>query len=165
MSVIKTLSAAALAVCVSIPAFAGEIMIKDPYARSATKMSKSGAAFMVIMNGTEQDDRVIAARSDVAKRVELHTHIDAGNGVMQMREVEGGFPVEAGGLRHLQRGGDHVMLMGLTQPLEHGDVVTITLVFEKAGEMEIEVPVDLERQGEMMGHGTMNHGNMSGSSD
>jgi len=160
MSVTKTIAAAAFAAFVAMPAFAGDILIKDPYARSATKMSKSGAAFMVIMNHTDQDDRVISARSDVAKRVELHTHIDAGNGVMQMRKVEGGFPVEAGGMRSLQRGGDHVMLMGLNKPLNHGDIVTITLVFEKAGEMSIEVPVDLERKGEMMGHGTM-----SGSSD
>ncbi|MGV6810626.1 MAG: copper chaperone PCu(A)C [Brevirhabdus sp.] len=163
MSVIKTFAAAAVAALIAVPGFAGEIMIRDAYARTATKMSKSGAAFMVIMNNTDEDDRVIEARSDVAKRVELHTHIDAGNGVMQMREVEGGFPVEAGSMRHLQRGGDHVMLMGLTRPLEQGDVISVTLVFEKAGEVVVDVPVDLERKGGMMNHGTMNHGTMAGS--
>jgi len=160
MSVLKTFAAAAIAAIVAVPAFAGDIMIKDAYARSATKMSKSGAAFMMIMNNTDQDDRVVSARAEIAKRVELHTHIDAGNGVMQMREVEGGFPVEAGGMRHLMRGGDHVMLMGLTQPMLHGDIVTLTLVFEKAGEITLDIPVDLERKGEMMGHGNMSgHGN------
>lgn len=153
MSVLKTFAAAAIAAFVAVPAFAGDIMIKDAYARSATKMSKSGAAFMMIMNNTDQDDRVVSARAEIAKRVELHTHIDAGNGVMQMREVEGGFPVEAGGMRHLMRGGDHVMLMGLTQPMLHGDIVTVTLVFEKAGEITLDIPVDLERKGEIMGHG------------
>lgn len=153
MSVLKTFAAAAIAAFVAVPAFAGDIMIKDAYARSATKFSKSGAAFMMIMNNTDQDDRVVSAHAEIAKRVELHTHIDAGNGVMQMREVEGGFPVEAGGMRHLMRGGDHVMLMGLTQPMLHGDIVTLTLVFEKAGEITLDIPVDLERKGEMMGHG------------
>lgn len=153
MSVLKTFAAAAITAFVAVPAFAGDIMIKDAYARSATKMSKSGAAFMMIMNNTDQDDRVVSARAEIAKRVELHTHIDAGNGVMQMREVEGGFPVEAGGMRHLMRGGDHVMLMGLTQPMLHGDIVTVTLVFEKAGEITLDIPVDLERKGEIMGHG------------
>lgn len=159
MSVIKTLTAAAVAALVALPAFAGEIMIKDAYARVASKVSKSGAVFMIIDNGTEQDDRVVAAGSGAAKKVELHTHIDAGNGVMQMREVKGGFPVEAGGMHHLARGGDHVMLMGLTRPLAHGDTITLTLVFEKAGELTIDVPVDLERKDAMMGHGSMGAGN------
>ncbi len=89
-------------------------------------------------------------------RPELHTHIME-DGIAKMREVEGGIPVLAGEMTMLQRGGFHVMLMGLTQPLTHGETITITLVFEKAGEIVIEVPIDNERQGPMAGHG-MNMG-------
>ncbi|GAA3864616.1 copper chaperone PCu(A)C [Celeribacter arenosi] len=121
------------------------IMITDAYARASGMSAKAGAAFFVIENHTDTDDRLIAAASDIAMRVELHTHIDAGDGVMQMRRVEGGIAVPAGGTHTLMRGGDHVMFMGLTRPMSDGDMVTVTLTFEEAGEMTLDIPVDLTR--------------------
>ena len=52
------------------------------------------------------------------------------------------------------------MMMGLTQPLAQGDEVTVTLVFEKAGEVEVTIPVDNERKAEGAGHGAMDHSQM-----
>lgn len=167
MSFTKPLFAAAAAVAFALPAFAGEITVQDPYARTSSMMSKSGAAFMVFHNAATEDDRLVAAASDVAERVELHTHKEDANGVMQMLEVEDGFVIPAGGAHALARGGDHVMFLGMTRALKQGDTVTLTLTFEKAGEMTIDVPVDLERKpmhGKMnhgeMGHGKMGAGNM-----
>jgi len=157
MSIKSIAFAAIAAVSTTLPAFAGDIVIDDPYARASAMMSKSGAAFMVIKNAGAEDDRLIAAASDVAERVELHTHIENDQGVMQMVEVEEGFPVPAGGEHALARGGDHVMFLGLTRPLAHGDMVELTLTFEKSGEMTVEIPVDLERKPM---HGMMNHGQM-----
>lgn len=134
--------------------FAGDITIEDAYARSSTPTSKTGAAFLMLKNAGDADDRLIAASSDVAKRVELHTHKDAGNGVMQMVEIEGGIVVPAGGMHMLKRGGDHIMFMGLTGPLEQDQEVAVTLTFEKAGEVEILIPVDHERKAD---HGAMKH--------
>ena len=148
----KALTLAAL--MAASPAFA-EITIMDPYARSASPAAKSGAAFMEIMNSGAEDDRLIGAASEAAAKVELHTHEDADDGVMRMMEVEEGFPIPAGGSHRLERGGDHVMMMGLTGPMEQGDSVAITLTFEKAGDMVVEVPVDLERMPES--HGEMDH--------
>lgn len=155
MSLTKTVFAAAAAAFIALPAFAEGIVIEDAYARASTGMSKSGAAFMIIKNDTDTDDRVIAAASDVAARVELHTHISDQNGVMQMVEVEEGFPVPAHAQHALQRGGDHVMFMGLNRALNHGDTVTVTLTFEKAGDVTVDILVDLERKPM---HGMMNHG-------
>ena len=121
------------------------IHIVDAYARVSGPAAKSGAAFMVIENQGVEADRLIDAASDAAVRVELHTHISDGNGVMQMRHVPDGFAIPAGESHSLQRGGDHVMLMGLSRPLADGDTVTLTLTFEKAGEVVIDVPVDLDR--------------------
>lgn len=160
MSLAKTALAAIAAVSFALPAFADGITVKDAYARASTKMSISGAAFMVIENTTDTDDRLIAATADVAKRAELHTHIDEGNGVMKMAEVKEGFAVPAHGEHALARGGDHVMLVGLKRPLEQGDVVTLTLTFEKAGEMTIKVPVDLKRKPMPA---AMDHSKMNGS--
>lgn len=158
MSFKSTLFAAAAALSLAMPAFAGDIMVKDAYARTSTAMSKSGAAFMMLMNHGTEDDRLVSASSDVAQRVELHTHKEDANGVMQMLEVEEGFPVPAGGMHALARGGDHVMFMGLNRSLAQGDIVTVTLTFEKAGAMTVEIPVDLERKpmdGMQMQHGQM----------
>ncbi|MDO9525072.1 MAG: copper chaperone PCu(A)C [Gemmobacter sp.] len=132
--------------------------IDDAYMRTSGNMATSGAAFMVIENNTSADDRIVSASSDVAERVELHTHKQDANGVMQMLEVPEGFVIPANGAHALERGGDHVMFLGLKSPLAHGDVVTVTLTFEKAGAMEVQIPVDLERK-PMHGakSGPMNH--------
>lgn len=157
----KTFTLAALAAtALAMPAFAESIIsVNDAYARVSTKMSKSGAAFMVIENTGDEADQLIGAASDIAARVELHTHKDDGNGNMKMMHVEEGFAIPAGGTHMLMRGGDHVMFMGLNQGLEHGDTVTVILTFEKAGEVTVDVPVDLERKPD---HGGMDHSGHSG---
>lgn len=153
MSFKSTVLAAVFAVSAVVPAFADGIMVGDAYARTSMKGAKSGAAFMHIMNQTGEDDRLVSAQSDIAKRVELHTHVDQGGGVMKMMEVEEGFPIPAGETYMLQRGGDHVMFMGLMQDMVQGASVSVTLTFEKAGDVVVDIPVDLERQD----HGAMKH--------
>jgi len=134
------------AVFFALPAFAEGITISDAYARSSAMMSQSGAAFMVIQNDAEADDRLLSASSDAAKMVQLHTHKQDASGVMQMIEVPEGFVIPAKGTHALARGADHVMFMGLSQPWKQGDVLHVTLTFEKAGEVKIDVPVDLTRE-------------------
>jgi len=134
-----------------------KMMVHDAYARAATKTSTSGAAFMEVMNHTGQDDRLIAVSSSAAAKTQLHTHVEDANGVMKMRHVEDGFAIPAGDRHLLKRGGDHVMLMGLTEPLEQGGSIPVTLTFETAGDIVVEVPVDLERK---PGAGSMDHSNM-----
>lgn len=149
MTRFKSLLAATALTLAAFPAFAEGIMISDAYARTSGAMAKSGAAFMVIENHAASDDRLISASSDVAQKVELHTHKAGADGVMQMVEVPEGFAVPAHGSHALARGGDHVMFLGLTRPLAQGDVVAVTLTFEKAGAVVVEIPVDLQRQGAM----------------
>ncbi|MDQ2094777.1 copper chaperone PCu(A)C [Rhodalgimonas zhirmunskyi] len=155
--------AAATAVALmAAPVFADGISVEDPYARTSARMSTSGAAFMVIRNETGEADHLIDAKSDVAKLVELHTHEEDANGVMKMIHVEEGFDLPKDGEIVMARGGKHVMFMGLNRELKQGDIVPVTLVFEKAGEVKIEVPVDLERKPMhgKMDHSKMGHGEM-----
>ncbi|MGB3246775.1 MAG: copper chaperone PCu(A)C [Sulfitobacter sp.] len=149
-------AASAALLTLSAPAFAQNIMIKDAYVRSSTPSSPTGAAFMMLMNESDSDDRLISVASDVAARVQLHTHIEDANGVMKMTEIEGGIPIAAGETHMMQRGGDHVMFMGLKAPLEQGGEITVTLTFEKAGDVKVTIPVDSERK---PGQGSMKHGN------
>ncbi len=140
--------------------FAG-FTIEHPWARASAGPARNSAAFMTIHNSGEAD-RLIAAAGDVAARVELHTHMMEGD-VMKMRQVEA-IDVPAGGMAALQPGGFHVMLIGLHEPLNEGDRFPLTLTFEKAGEVTLEIAVEaissMGGQQGGMGHGSMNHGDM-----
>lgn len=145
---------AAFAVLLAVPALAQDgPQILDPYARVSP--SGAGAVFLVIQNPSALDDRLIAVASNVADRVELHTHQTDANGMMQMLEVPEGFEVKAESTRALERGGDHVMLLGLTRDLKDGDTFDLTLTFERGEVITVTVPVDNARK--PGGHG-MHHG-------
>ena len=149
----KTMVAALIAAMLGTVAVAdgAKIMVQDAYARSSNP--KVAAAFMGLKNHGAEDDRLIAATSPAAKRVELHTHQSSGDGVMKMVKIEGGIEIEGGGAAMLKRGGDHVMLMGLVEPLKQGDRIEVTLTFEKAGDVTLEIPIDNERKPEAGAHG------------
>ncbi|MBL4806953.1 MAG: copper chaperone PCu(A)C [Rhodobacteraceae bacterium] len=161
----KTLAAAAALSLITLPVFA-EIMIEDAYARSASPIAKSGAAFMHIMNTGDTDDQLIDVFTDAARVTQLHTHIMDG-AIANMVHVEEGFTIPAGGAAILERGGKHVMMMGLNGPFVDGEAITVTLVFEHAGEITLDILIDLERVPEegMQHMDGMNHtdmGDMSG---
>ena len=157
MSLKSILFAGALAALPSLAA--AQMQVTDPYGRAASPMSASGAAFMAVTNPTDTDDRILAATSDIAERVELHTHIQTSDGVMQMVHLEDGIPLPAGETGLLERGGLHVMLRGIRQPLKQGDTFTLTLEFETAEPVTVTVPIDLQR---MPGQGGMQHGHGHG---
>lgn len=172
-------AAAALALLIAAPALAQDhpegLHIHDIYARSNGGVGGSGAVFFMIHNNTETDDRLIGASTEVAEKAELHTHVESADGVMQMQKIEGGIALPAGEMHELARGGDHVMLMGLTRALKDGDTFPLILTFEKAGDVTIEATVDNARkpgEGMMMDHGSMgdghsghDHGKMHGASN
>ncbi|SLN42937.1 copper chaperone PCu(A)C [Pseudooctadecabacter jejudonensis] len=152
MSFKTTLFAGLMAATFAAPAWA-DIEVHDAYARSSNPMA--GAAFMVIHNHGEVDDRIVSVTSDAAARVELHTHIEDADGVMRMVHVEEGMALPAGGEIIMKRGAEHVMFMGLTDPFEQDEIVTITFQFENADDLVVEIPVDQDRvdAGAHGGHG------------
>jgi len=79
-----------------------------------------------------------------------------------MIHVEEGFDLPKDGMIMMGRGGHHVMFLGLKKPLADGDMVHVTLHFEKAGDVEVDLPVDLKRKPDhaMMKHGNMGNGKM-----
>ena len=129
MFVRKTLlsSAAALAV-LPFATVAQEhpekIHVHDAYARLSPQ---SGAVFFMIHNNTEADITLVGAHTDLAEKAELHTHTEGADGVMVMSKIEGGVPLASGEMHLFARGGDHVMLMGLTRKLVDGDSFDLVL--------------------------------------
>jgi copper(I)-binding protein len=137
------------------------MVVSDAYARSTGPSAPTGAAFMHITNDTGQDDVITGVMSDAAAKVELHTHIADGDGVMRMVHVEEGFPIAAGETIFLERGGKHVMFMGLNAPMENGAEIEVTFTFETASPLTVTIRVDLDRMPEghsMSGHGSMGEG-------
>lgn len=156
---IKTfIAAAAATVALTTSALAADITVSEPWARASAGMANAGAAFMAINNAGDADT-LIAAEGDVSKRIELHTHTMV-DGVMKMREVEGGIPVPTNGTQMLQPGGYHVMLMGLNAPLKEGTSFPLTLKFKSGQEVQIDVNVMSPSAMGGMQHGQ--HGNMGG---
>ena len=119
---------------------AGEITIATPWSRATAPAARSGAGFMTIENGGTVDDRLIAATTEAAGRIELHRSVMR-DGVMRMIEQEDGIPIPAGDTVTLKPGGLHLMLMGLTGPLAEGGVLPVTLTFERAGTVTVDLAV------------------------
>ena len=159
MTAFRSLLVAA-AICLAAPLAAEDhpegIHVHDAYAL-VSPGGKTGAVFFVIHNNTTADIVLTGAATPVAKMAELHTHKDAGDGVMQMVPIEGGIPLPAGEMHELARGGDHVMLMGLTQPLKDGDRFDLTLHFTGAEPLAVDVVVDSAHAGGAMGDMDMSH--------
>ena len=134
------LAAAALllAGCSTAPA-GGEIEVTDPWVRA--EAGEMTAMFGAISNGTGEDLLIESIQSEIADVVEMHEMIENEHGSMIMQEVAGGFTLPADGALTLEPGGDHFMFMGLHAPLEAGEVVTVTVIFEGGDELVIEATV------------------------
>lgn len=144
MRVPRVTLAALAAVLLAGPALAhgfkaGDIEIEHPWARATAEGMANGAAFLVLKNEGKATDRLVGASSPAAAKVELHTHIDD-NGVMRMREIKT-IDLGADATIKLAPGGLHVMLLGLKEPLTKGKAFPLTLTFEKAGAVVVEVTV------------------------
>jgi copper(I)-binding protein len=110
-----------------------------PGGPGAGAAAANGAVYATISNRGEAADAVVSAASDAARVVELHETKNEG-GVMSMRPITK-MSVPAGGRLELKPGSYHVMLLGLTRDLKPGDRIKVTLTFERAGAMTIDVPV------------------------
>ena len=148
------------ATLVSTAAAAADIKVEKPWARASAGMAKAGAAFLSIHNSGAAADRLVGAKADVSKKVELHTHIKESD-LMKMRQVEA-IDVPAGETVMLQPGGNHVMFMGLNGPFKEGEYFPLTLVFEKAGEVTVDVAVQGAGAKGMEHNQMHDHGGMKG---
>ncbi|MEX2449846.1 MAG: copper chaperone PCu(A)C [Rhodospirillales bacterium] len=115
------------------------LRIEIPWARATPPGVKNGAVYMSVANRGATADRLIAAASPIAGKADLHTHIKEGD-IMRMRRIDG-LAVPPGATAVLEPGGYHIMLMGLKKPLTRGDRFPLTVTFEKAGTVTVEVTV------------------------
>jgi periplasmic copper chaperone A len=141
----RALSSIALLALLGSPALAhdyklGSLEIDHPWTRATPPTAKAGGGFLTITNKGSTADRLIAARSDASAKVEIH-EMKMDGSVMRMRELEKGLEIPPGATVALKPGGYHIMFMELKSPLEKGAKVPVTLVFEKAGSIDVVFPV------------------------
>lgn len=141
----RLLAATLLMILLGVPAAAHEVKIGDlsivhPWARATAGTAKNGAVYMKIENQGDTDDRLVGMTTEAAERVEMHTHI-VENGTAMMRKVET-IDVPAHQTIKFKPGEFHIMLIGVDPPLKEYDTFKMTLVFAKAGRVEVEAYVE-----------------------
>lgn len=137
----------------------GDLEIIHPHIPQPAASAKAAGGFMAISNNGTEPDRLIGIESDIAAKSEVHeSKVDA-NGVGTMEHVDA-IEIPPGETINLEHGGYHVMFMGLTDTLTEGDMRKATLIFEKAGRVEIEFMIDPPVGEGEMDHSTMDHSKM-----
>jgi periplasmic copper chaperone A len=116
------------------------IKVTHAWARASAKTARTGAAYVTLENTGAMADKLVSASAPVADKAELHTHIKDG-AIMKMREVAS---VEVGPHAKvmLKPGGLHIMMIGLKEQLVKGGHFPLTLDFEKAGKMTVDVAIE-----------------------
>ena len=118
------------------PTMAGTLKLEQPWIR-ATPPRAPGGAYLTITNTGSEADRLVAVKTPISGRAEIH-EMKMDGGVMSMRPLGDGLPIPAGETTELKPGGYHLMLMKLERPISEGEAVPITLSFEKAGEVTLD---------------------------
>ena len=119
---------------------AGALDIVDPWSRATPKGATVAGGYMKIKNTGSTPDRLIGGSSDVASKFEVH-EMKMENGIAKMRPIKDGLEIKPGDTVELKPGSFHIMLVDLKKPLTAGDQIKATLVFEKAGKVNVEYDV------------------------
>ncbi|MCD7060204.1 copper chaperone PCu(A)C [Pelagibacterium xiamenense] len=119
---------------------AGDLEISGAFTRATLPNAPVGGGYLTVTNTGEAADRLVAAASPAAGDVQIH-EMSMVNDVMEMRKLEDGIEIPAGGAVTLAPGGLHLMFMQLNAPFEEGTQVPVTLTFENAGEVEVMLSV------------------------
>ncbi len=131
--------------CASSPGSSHEftskgVTVAHPWARATPGGAQVGSVYFEVKAQRGRGDKLIAARSPVAGSAEIHSHVME-QGIAKMRRVDA-VAVPAGRSIVLRPSGYHIMLLDLKQPLNEGDLAKVTLVFETAGEIEVDATVE-----------------------
>lgn len=125
-----------------------DLHIDHPWSRALPPVAKTGAAYLTIENRGEKADRLLEVTTPVAGHAELHEHVHQ-DGLMKMQQIQA-MTLPAGETVSFKPGSYHIMLFDLKQPLVAGEKFPMTLHFEQAGELDVEIAV---QQDAPAGHG------------
>lgn len=139
MLLLRRLAIVLLCLAATSAAANGGLEVSGAWSRATPPTLETGAVYLEIRNPGRRDDTLEGVRTDRAPQAELHRSSTEGGQARMEHTPRARIPAE--GEVRFAPGGRHVMLMGLEEPLTEGERFPLTLVFERAGEIEVEVTV------------------------
>lgn len=127
------------------------IRVEGAWARATPARAKAGAAYVTVVNNGTTADSLQSATTPLAQKVQFHKESEE-NGISRMRELRA-VKIDPGAKATLKPGDLHMMMIGLKQPLKAGQTFPLTLIFERAGKVDVTVSVAKI--------GAMQHGDIS----
>ncbi len=118
----------------------GDLTLSGHWTRAMLPGQKAGGGFVTIVNNGSDDDRLLSVSTPGVRRAEIH-EMAVIDDVMKMRPLADGLVLPAGETVELRPGGYHMMFMGVEQPFKEGGIVPVVLTFERAGDVELVLPV------------------------
>jgi len=119
----------------------GGLEIDQPWSRATPKGAKVAGGYLKVTNTGTAADRLVGGTFAAARGVEVH-EMSMDRGVMKMRQLKDGLEIKPGATVELKPSASHLMFMDLSRPLTKGERVKGTLVFEKAGPVDVEYSVE-----------------------
>jgi copper(I)-binding protein len=120
-------------------AFAQGVSAEKGWVRWVPPVSPNSAGYFMLHNESDQDRLLVGASSDVAKAIEIHTVIEK-DGASTMTRLES-IVVPKQDCVLFEGGGNHIMLIGLKQPLQEGQSVALTLHFQNGETLDVDLVV------------------------
>ena len=118
----------------------GTLEIDSPWSRAVPKGAKVAAGYMKIKNTGSEPDRLVGGSTPVAGGFMVH-EMSMDNGVMKMRPLPSGLEIKPGETVELKPSSFHIMMTDLKQPIQQGKPFKATLMFEKAGNVDVDFAV------------------------
>lgn len=137
LALVVLLPVAAAAECAA--ASVGGLTISESWSRATTGTQRPAVFYARIRNTGSLDDRLTGIETPIASMPMLH-HTVVRDGVASMSHADG-IDIPAGQVVKLAPGGYHGMLAELAAPLSEGESFPVTLHFERAGAVPVEVSV------------------------
>jgi hypothetical protein len=119
----------------------GALEIDSPWSRAVPKGAKVAAGYMKIKNTGTEPDRLVGGSTPVAGRFEIH-EMRMDKGVMKMRPLPSGLEIKPGETVELKPSSSHIMMMDLKEPIQRGKPFKASLMFEKAGQVDVDFAVE-----------------------
>jgi len=119
----------------------GALEINNPWSRAVPKGAKVAVGYMKIKNTGTEPDRLVGGSTPVAGRFEIH-EMSMDKGVMKMRPLPSGLEIKPGETVELKPSSFHIMMTDLKQPIQRGKPFKASLMFEKAGEVDVDFTVE-----------------------
>jgi copper(I)-binding protein len=124
-----------------IAAEVGDLAIAKPWARIGTRTPGVVGGYFVLTNRGNEPDRLLSAASPAADSVTIHA-IKVVGAEIRVRPLPEGLAIPAGTTFELKPRGYHLQLAGLKQPPTVGTDLAVTVVFQKAGRVDLTLRVE-----------------------